>query len=201
MHTKQLIGLAAALLALTLYGSAAKAQGPGGQGGPPPEIMAKIRKWQSWQKQHKNATQLGQELYQLEMLNQQPGYALNKQQSAKLVAILKAWRHKPTMSEEQAHNVLKQIGSLLTVRQIQKMTTLTPPWQRRPGGPGGGPGGPPPGGRPGGPPPGGRFNFPDPPSGGFNPLNPDTLPFPPMRDRAKQGLDSFIATLQTQAKR
>lgn len=199
MNTKRWFYLSMALLGLTMLGRQTKAQGPGGQGGPPPEIMAKIRKWQAWQKQHKNVSQLGTELYEVEQLNQQPGYTLTKQQSAKLLAILKACRHKPTMTEEQARQVSKQIGSLLTTKQIQKMTTLTPPWLRRGGGGGFG-------GRQGGPSqgsgrPGGGFNFPDPPAGGYNPLNPDTLPFPPMRDRAKQGLDAFMSTLQTQAKR
>jgi len=61
--------------------------------------------------------------------------------------------------------------------------------------PKGGPGGP-----MGGPGAMGGFQLPDPPKGGYNPLNPDTLPFEIIRPMAKKGLADFTATLQKQAK-
>ncbi|HEV2471347.1 MAG TPA: hypothetical protein VGS41_01700 [Chthonomonadales bacterium] len=178
------------LIACAALASICPAQGQAfGGGGMPPAIMAKIKLWQKWNESHKNITNLGTMLYQVREMDKSPEDRLTKPQAHKLLAILKSWRNKPTMSDDQAKGVSKQIGAILTVKQIKKMTTLTPPWMRR-GGMGGGGGARPAGAaRPGG------FTFPDPPAGGYNPLNPDKMPFPAMRPQMKKGLDDFEASL------
>ncbi len=173
------------------------------QGGPggfqmPPEMRAKIAAWQKWRDQHKNLSNLQMMLYQVQEVDKDPATKLTKPQAGKMLAILKTWRSKPTMSDDQAKQVSKSIGGMLTDRQLKKMSTVQPPWARRGGGGGGFGGGRPGGGRPGGPP--GGFTFPDPPKNGYNPLNPDTLPFERMRPMAKKSLDDFTAQLQAQAR-
>lgn len=76
-----------------------------------------------------------------------------------------------------------------------------------PGGPGapprpgaGGPGAPGGAGGPGGPGGAGGFKIPDPPKGGFNPLNPDSFPMEQVRPALKKSLTDFTTTLQKQAK-
>ena len=75
----------------------------------------------------------------------------------------------------------------------------TPPTGAGGSGPGGAGRGPRPAGGPGGF-GGGNFTMPDPPKNGYNPLNPDTLPFEQMRPRAKKNLEEFTAALQAKAK-
>jgi hypothetical protein len=162
-------------------------------------------------------------------MDSEPGFELNKQQASKVLAIIKTWRTKPTMSNDQANGIMKSVTGLLTPKQVAKLATIQ---GRRGGmgGPGGDPGGRPggrpgggggmggpgggrmgggmgsPGGRPGegaGGPGGGRpgaFKLPDPPKGGYNPLNPATLPFEQTRPRATKSLDEFTAKLQARSK-
>ena len=175
---------------------AARAQGFGG--GMPPEIAAKIKLWQKWGETHKNVSNLQTMLYQVGEMDKTPDTKLDKKQSGKLLAIYKAWDTKPTLNEDQALQVQKQIGNLMNLKQIQKMTTIVPPW-KKPGGMGGGgarPGG---GGgaRPGAP---GGFKMPDPPKGGYNPMNPDTFPFEAMRPQVKHSMEQFESELQQRAK-
>lgn len=173
-----------------------RAQGFGG--GMPPEIAAKIKLWQKWRETHKNVSNLQTMLYQVTEMDKSPDSKLDKKQAGKLLAIYKSWSTKPELNEDQAHSVQKQIGDLMNLKQIQKMTTIQPPWGR--GGGGGGMGGGRPGGggaRPGG---AGGFKFPDPPKGSYNPMNADTLPFEAMRAQAKHNMQEFMATLQQRAK-
>ena len=173
----------------------ANAQGGFG-GGMPPEIAAKIKAWGKWREAHKGISNVQTLVYQVEQLDKQPGFELNKQQAGKLLGVIKPWRTKPEMSDDQAKGVMKAVTGMLTDKQVKKLTTIQPPWARQGGGGGGGarPGGGA-GGRPGGAP-----AFPDPPKGGYNPLNPDTLPFVQMRPMAKKGMDDFTAELQAKAK-
>ncbi len=188
------------LVTLTIAGSIsmnnpALAQGPGG--GMPPEIAAKIKLWTKWRESHKNLSNLQTMLYQVRKIDESPGTELSKDQSKKVVSVLKTWRNKQDMSEDQAKSVSKQIGSVLSEKQLKKMATEQPPWARGGGGGGGRPGGGGGGARPGG---GAKFTFPDPPAGGYNPLNPDTLPFVQMRPQAKHDGDAFISSLDKRAK-
>ena len=187
-------GVAAIALAGALLVGArnAQAQPPGGM---PPGLMQKIKAWQKWGDQHKKLTLLGDQVFQIEKMNAEPAYALNKGQSGKMLQILNPWRSRPTMTEDQASGLNKQIGNVLTMKQIKRLTQIEPPsvtMKKR--GFGGGPGG-----KPGGGPPGGGFNFPDPPRAGWNPFNADTIPFAQARPEMKRRTDAFFASLQHKA--
>jgi hypothetical protein len=264
------IGMAG--LCCLLVGSGAQAQGaaagkapqgaPGGRGpgggGPgmfqmTPEMQAKAKAWQKYQEAHKGLGDLQTLMRKVEQLDREPGFELTKAQGTKIVGIIKPWRTKPEMTNDQANGVMKSLTGVLTPKQTAKMVTM--PMGRRggggpggpgggrmaggpggpgggrmaggPGGPGGGrmaggpngapgggrpggagaPGGPggPGGGRPGGPGgrmggPGGSFKMPDPPKHGYNPLNPDTLPFEQSRPGAKKRLDEFTSKMQAKTK-
>ena len=181
----------------------AKAQGGGGFQ-MTPEMQAKIKAWQKWRESHKNISTLQTMLYQVREVDKDPTTQLDKKQAGKMLSIMKTWRNKPTMTDDQAKEVSKQVGAILNEKQLKKMSTIQTPWQRRGGGGGGGGGRPPGGGGGGGGarPAGGSggFKFPDPPAGGYNPINPDTLPFEQMRPQAKASIDGFMADLSKQAK-
>jgi hypothetical protein len=195
------LGLAGVCCLVSVPG--ARAQGPGG--GMPPEIAAKIKAWGKWRDAHKGISNVQTLFYQVEQMDKEKGYELNKVQSGKLLGIIKPWRTKPEMSDDQAKAMMKSVTGMLTDKQVKKMTTIQPPWARQGGGGGAGGGGGRPGGggagggggRPGG---AGGFKFPDPPKGGYNPLNPDTLPFEQMRPMAKKNMDEFTAELQAKSK-
>jgi len=163
----------------------------------PPEIADKLKLWQKYRHSTQHLTNLQTMLRQIMEINKDPDYAFNKQQSVKMLSILSTWRNKPTMSEDQAQDVQKQIGVLLTEKQIKKMSTI-PAWGQGAGG--GRPGGSMGGGRPGGGAGMSGFKFPDPPKGSYNPMNPDTLPFEQFKPMAKKGMDDFTAGLQKKAK-
>jgi hypothetical protein len=184
------LGLAAVFCLTRVPG--AQAQGGGFQ--MTPEMQAKIKAWQKWTEAHKGVSNLQTLFYQVEQLEKAPGYELNKMQAGKLIGIIKPWRTKPEMSDDQAKGVMKSMTVMLTDKQVKKLTTIQTPWARRGGGGSGG------GARPGGAGGAGGFKFPDPPKGGYNPLNPDTLPFEQMRPMAKKGMDDFTAELQAKAK-
>ncbi len=173
----------------------ALAQPPGG-GGMPPAIQAKIKAWQKWSENNKGVSNLSKAVRQVQEIDKDPATKLDKKQAATMLSIINEWQSKPTMNDDQAKSVLKKMTGMLNVKQIQKMQTIQPFGGGRGGGrPGGGaPGGG--GGRPGGGgPPGG--GFPDPPKGGFNPFNADTLPFEAMRPMAKKGMNDFTASLKS----
>ena len=130
--------------AIGVLGSAAIAQPPGG-GQMPPEIQAKMKLWQKYRENHKKASDLGQTLRKVEGMNKEDEFKLDKKQSAKMLTIMKTWSSKPSLTEDEAGTVTKEINSILTVKQIKKMTTMPTGFGR--GGGQGGPGG----GRPGGP--------------------------------------------------
>lgn len=199
----------AAAGSLALLQAAAIAQPPGG--GMPPEIAAKIKLWQKYRETHKKQSGLSETLRKVEQMNKEDDYKLDKAQSGKMLSIITAWSKKGPMTEDEATTVTKQINAFLTTKQIKKMTTMPNPFNRgggggggmRPGG-AGGPGGAPGGGRPGGPgAPGGRmggFTFPDPPKGGMNPFNAETLPAGMIRDMRSKSLADFKADLEKQSK-
>ena len=182
----------------------AQAQPPGGGFNLPPEMKAKIAALTKWREQNKSIFSLSMTLRGMETINKDPETQLNKQQSAKMLAIVNTWKSKPVMTDDQAKDVQKQVTGMLNDKQLKRlnapgMNSFGGTGGGRPGGGMGGgmrPGGSP-GGRPGGP---GGFQIPDPPKGGFNPLNADTLPFEQMRPAAKKGMEEFTSSLQKQAK-
>lgn len=194
------IGLAAFWIAGACLVGAPSTQAQGGFGGGqmPPDMMAKIKAWQKWRDAHKGLSNLQTMMFQVRQMDKDPSTQLTKPQANKMLGIMRAWRGKPTMSDDQAKQVAKQIGSMLTDKQLKKMSTFQMGRMGGGGGrPGGGMGGG--GGRPGGGmggAGGGQFKMPDPPAGGYNPLNPDTLPFAQMRPRIKKSMDEFTADLE-----
>ncbi len=164
--------------------NAAFAQPPGG--GMPPEMQAKLKKFMKWMENSKNLTNLSKAVYQIQEIDKDSATRLDKKQSASVLALLKSWRNKPAMADDQAKGVVKQLSSVLNMNQVQEMQSVQMPW----GGRGGGGGG-----RPGGGGPGGGFKMPEPPKNGYNPLNPDTLFIEAMRPQAKKRMDDFMAAL------
>jgi hypothetical protein len=197
------LGLAVAIGAasMSLLANTAVAQGFGG-GQMPPEVQAKMKLWKKYSDEHKKATNLGQTVRKVENMNKEDDYKLDKKQSAKMLAIMRTWSSKPSLSEDEAGTITRQINSFLTIKQIKKMTTMPNGFGRGSGGaagsrPGGGPGGA--GGRPAGA--GGRpggFSFPDPPKTGINPFNANSMPGM-MHDMMKRSLDDFRGQLEKQA--
>ncbi|HXG23938.1 MAG TPA: hypothetical protein VNJ09_05230 [Chthonomonadales bacterium] len=195
----------AAVITMAFLASAALAQGGFG-GQMPPEMQAKMKAWQKWRENNKNIVALQQTLMSLRELENDPKTQLTREQAKKILTVIKAWRNKPVMTNDQARDVMKQLTAPLNEAQLKKMATAPRFGQGgrgfgggfRPGGGGGGfrPGGPGAGGRPGG------FQMPDPKP--YNPLNPDSSPFakmnPEMGKRVKQRYNEMIARLEARAK-
>ncbi len=162
------------------------------------QLQAKRKAWETWRANHRNVTAVSQTVMAFGTLETDPKTALTKDQAKKILPVLKAWRKKKVMSDEDALKVNRALTAPLTDVQLKKIATA-PRFGR--GGPGFG-GGARMGGGPGAA--GGqrpRFDIskmPDPKD--YNPLNPDTLPFEGIRAQAKQRLDKFIADLEKRAK-
>lgn len=195
-----------------------RAQPPPG-GKMPAAMQTKMKAWQKWRKTHQGITALEQTMRGVEMMERDKKTRLSKSQAKTVVSLLKTWRHKAVMTNAQALQVNKRITSTFTVPQLKQIALGASAAKRGQGGPGGmggpppgGMGGPPPGGMggppPGGPPPGGMGGPPPggpggpPPGGGafpnpkdYNPLNPDSLPFPPERQRTQWMLDNLTRDL------
>ncbi len=176
--------------ALTLLTAGAYAQGPGsgGPGGfqPTPQMMAQMQAWRKWRDNHKNVVSVQQTVGAIQRMEQDPKTRLNKTQAHTVLAVLGKWRSKPVMTDTQARQVNQQLTASLTIPQLK---ALAADMSHRGRGPGGGrPGG---GGFRGGP-GGSAMSAPH----DYNPLNPDTSPFPPMRQRAKQRLNDLMTTLK-----
>ena len=202
----RLLPIAAAAL---LIGASAHAQRPGGFGGPPmpPEMQAKMKAWDIWRGTHQNVVSLQRTLGGLTRLEDTPATKLTKPQAKAMLAVLKKWQAKPSITDAQAKQINTQLTGLLSTAQRQQMTVAgpgrggfgsgRPSGFGRPGGFGGRPEGRPGGGfgRPGG------FNpasFPAPRE--YNPLNPATQPVERMRDRAAKQHARLIAALMAAAK-
>ncbi|HOC31319.1 MAG TPA: hypothetical protein PKK84_03650 [Armatimonadota bacterium] len=200
----------------------AGAQGP--QSGPMPAAAQKnMKAWETWRQKHKNITALEQTVRGLSLMEQDAKTKLTKEQAKAIYPALKKWRSKKTMTDAEAKACNKFITGRLSTAQLKKVASTARPGPGGPGGPPpGGMGGPPPNGM-GGPPPNGMGGPPPPamsgpppggqggpPPGGapkqmpapkeYNPLNPDTLPFPPERQRAKPAMDNLLRNLGNRAK-
>ncbi len=129
---------------------------PGGFGGPgagmqmPPEMQAKLKAWKTWNNAHKPISDLQMMLLKVERLEKEPGAELTKPQANQLLAIIKPWRTKKEMTNDQASAVMKSVSKLLTPTQVAKLATMQGRGgggdRRGAGGPGMAGGGP---GRPG----------------------------------------------------
>jgi hypothetical protein len=162
------------------------------------QLQAKRRAWERWRANHKNVTAVGQTLMGLSVLESNPKTALTKEQAKKILPVLKAWRKKKVMSNDDALKVNRALTAPLTDAQLKKIATAP---RFGSGGPGFG-GGARMGGGAGGS-NGRRPSFdvskmPDPKD--YNPLNPDTLPFEQMRGQTKQRVDKLIADLEKRAR-
>jgi len=185
----------ALVAALALAGAAAsnpaKAQG-GFQ--MPPEMKKKIAAWQKWQEDHKKLTLLSDQIGQIGEMNLMPGYELDKKSATTILQLISANKAKTSLSEEEAGALAKGLTSALTVKQIKKMTTIEPMSVKRRKQAQANMGKAPAGGG------GGGFKMPDPPAKGWNPFNPDSLPFEAFRPIAKKNLDKFVGDLTARTK-
>jgi hypothetical protein len=204
---RQIARAGAALLLTASVGAVAHAQGfPGGGGGGggggfqmPPGMMEKVRAWQKFRENHKNFEGLQRTMYAIGEMDKDPKTQLTKPQAKSMLAVLRTWRNKPVMSNDQALQVNKQLTAGMSVAQIKKIATVEMPrgfgggGGGRRGGPGGGGGGGfggpggggpggggggfggPGGGRPGGPGGGG-------PGGGGRPGGPGGFTMPDPRE-------------------
>ena len=170
---------------LALSASGAMAQGgPGGGGGMPPEMAAKIKLWQKFQESHKNFTTLQKTMIGFAECEKDPKTALTKEQSKMILGLIKHWETKPVMSNDEAGALVKSMGKGMTVPQIKTSATAKmPDFRRAAGAKGGG---------------FANMKFPEPKE--YNPLNPDTMPFEQARPMMKKSLDDFKAKLSAKAK-
>jgi len=162
------------------------------------QLQAKRKAWEKWRDGHKNVTALGQTMMGFAALETDPKTALTKDQAKKIVPILKTWRTKKAISNEQALSVNKALTAPLTDAQLKRIATARGFGR---GGPGFGGGARMGGGNRQGDGNRPRFDIskmPDPKD--YNPLNPDTLPFEGMRAQAKQRMDKLIADLSKRAR-
>ncbi|HEY0865954.1 MAG TPA: hypothetical protein VGE01_01170 [Fimbriimonas sp.] len=197
-----------ALIALVSIASAQKPPAPQGMRGPggPGGGFEAMRKWRD---SHPNVIALGQTISGLSELQQDPKLKLKRAQAQTVLAVISQWKPKKALTEAQAKQVNAALLKPLSAAQKKKVETARQ--GRMMGGPGrpgaaptarpGGPGGPVrPGGAPGGP----RMGAPGGPGAGmqmpapkdYNPLNPSTLPFPPMRERAQERMTKLVASLK-----
>lgn len=201
----RLLKWAVPVAALAAVSLAPSAQAQGGFGQMPPEVQAKMKAWQKFMETHKNYNALRKAMAGLGACQKDPKTKLTKDQAKKTLAVLNAWEHKPTMNNEQAGQVTKQLTANLSMAQVKVIATV-PDFGRggrgfgggaRAGGGAGGGGGARPAGAGGGAP---RFDLskmPDPKE--YNALNPDSLP-ETFRNRGKQSLMELKASLQASAK-
>jgi len=127
---------------LALFAAAtAFAQGTGGGNGG--------GQFAQFSNEHKFTFQLMQMVRKIGEIDRDPKYTLKPAQAKRVLGVLKPWRSKPKMTQEQAKSILKQLKTALTIDQLNAMARIKERRPGGPGGPGGGPGGP--GmGRPGG---------------------------------------------------
>lgn len=200
------------------------AQGPGPGGFQPSEqMLKKMKAWREWRTKHSHITMLEKTIMDLCAIENKPSTKLSKSQAKIVLSTIAPYRSKSAISDLQAASIIKRLKSILNKQQLKAIASMArmggpagpPPGgfsAPPPGGPGGSPpgrfGGPPPGWKPGepppagfGPPPGGRPDgpprmpvFPNPKD--YNPLNPKTLPFEPMRQPMTSQLNNLIKQLK-----
>jgi hypothetical protein len=189
------------LSAMVVVAAPVFAQGGGGTGNFSPEqvrvMMAKGKAWERWRANHKHISALQHTLIAFAELEKDKSTAITKEQAKKMVPVLKQYRPKPKLTDDEAKLVNKKLNDSLTLPQLQKIATVP---QMGQGGRGFGGGG-----RAGGGAGGGAFDptkIPDPAD--YNPLNIDTMPFKGMMgaqfDTIKKKSDAFYKSLEDRAK-
>ena len=200
---------AAAVVAALLPG-AAFAQGGGGGGfdpaNMPPEMRAAMEKMRKFRDQNKQVFALGQTVRALPEIDKDPKTKFTSAQAKTMLTVINKWKTKPSLTNEQATQVNKDLTKAMTIPQIKKLAAEASrrgSWGGgrggqgsgggRPGGQGGAPGGG--GGRPGGA-GGGTWRMPEPKP--FNPLNPATS-FGRNPEMAKKRMADLTAALTARA--
>ena len=204
----------ASLLVAPIAQSAVWAQGPGGGGfggggggfTPSPEMQAAFAKMRKFRDENKQVFALSQTLRAFGEMDKDPKTTFTAPQAKTILGVINKWKSKPSLTNEQATTVNKELTKALTIPQIKKLASEANnrrgfgggggggrPGGGRPGGGGGGFGGG--GGRPGG---GGGFKIPE--FKPFNPLNPNTLPEGRMKEGGVRRMNELITELKSKAK-
>src|SRR5579883_1883256 len=126
---RRVICLWLASLASVFVSGSALAQMGGFGGGPSPAMKARFEKVRRKMATDARA-KLTLTLYQLHEIDRDPATRLTPAQAARIDPILHAWREKPSMTDEEAKAVAKQISAPLTMAQIKKLATIKSPWAR-----------------------------------------------------------------------
>lgn len=222
----------AAVLPLLLSPIGAMAQGPGGPGGAgggggfqmTPEMRAGFEKFQKFRENNKQVFALGQTIRAFGEMDKDAKTKFTPAQAKTILAVINKWKGKPSITNEQATQINKDLTKPLTVPQIKKLASEANSRRGfggggqgggggRPGGGGGqgGPGGGGPrmggGGGQGGPGGGGQARMGGGGGGGFkmpelkpfNPLNPETG-FSRNKEMAIRRMNELTTMLATRAK-
>ncbi len=207
----RLVRILAVCLPLVLAPLAAFAQGPGGGGGGfdpanmPPAMRANMEKMKKFRDENKQVFALSQTLRAFGDMDKDPRTKFTPPQAKTILGVINKWKTKPSLTNEQATQINKELTRSLTIPQIKQLAVAAS--QR--GGWGGGGGG---GGRPGG---GGQSGGGGRPGGGgqggpggggwkmpelkpFNPLNPETT-FSRNKEMAKRRMSEMTTMLAARA--
>jgi hypothetical protein len=230
MLIKKIVPLFAAVTVMLSAGIAnAQPPGGGGAGGFDPAAMEKFRaEMDKARKARQNVSNLSMTLRVVPDMEKNPQTALTKAQAKQIKTVLDPWKTKPTMTDDQAKAIMKQLK--FTPAQIKLVATKQTEMRNRMGGGGGGRpggggfgggggrpggGGPGGGGRPGGGfgGGGGRPGGGGPGGGGFdmkmiidnmkkptNPLNPASIPDSPFKERMTKPIIEALKLIDAKAK-
>src|SRR5687768_2433623 len=113
--------------AMFVLAPSALAQPPGGQGGPggfqmTPEMRTRMQKFQKFREANKNDFQVQSNFRRLRNLEENPKTKLTKDQAKKILVVVKTWRRKPVMTNDQAKGVLTQLTGPLNVSQLKAIS-------------------------------------------------------------------------------
>ncbi|MBC8138337.1 MAG: hypothetical protein H8F28_20865, partial [Fibrella sp.] len=147
-RASRFIFVVAAVLPLLLSPLAAMAQGQGGGGGfdpanMTPEMRANIEKMRKFRDNNKQVYALGQTLRAFDDMEKDPKTKFTPAQAKTILAVINKWKGKPSLTNDQATQINKDLTKPLTVPQIKKLAAAA---NRRGGWGGGGGGGRGPGG-------------------------------------------------------
>jgi hypothetical protein len=135
--TKRLVIIMAVLLvAIFAVTAVAQQQGGGGQ-------------FSAMREKYKYTFQLMQMVRHIGDIDKDKKYTLTPAQAKSVLGVLKPWRSKPKMTQDQAKGISKSLKKVFTADQLNAMARIKSHFGQGPGGrgPGAGQGGP----RPGGP--------------------------------------------------
>jgi hypothetical protein len=187
--TKRLVIIMAVLLvAIFAVTAVAQQQGGGGQAS-------------AMREKYKYTFQLMTMVRHIGEINKDKKYTLTPAQAKSVLAVLKPWRSKPKMTQDQAKGISKSLKKVFTADQLNAMARIKSHFGQGPGGHGpGGPGGP--GGqRAGGPNgQGGQRHFDPNAMKDFNPFYTKVAAGDKRAAERAKRWNEFFAALQKQAK-